>query len=276
MLSLHEVERLRARRCLRQGLRKIRTQAEAAAFINEVGFATLMGVPETQVPNLSAASVNPGWHVDSSKWWWGWKQTLPEKKACFYSKILRGRGTFISWQMFPFFFAVNGDKREYEEEWDAGLMSRDEKRILDLLSSKGPMLTGALRLAFAPRGKSSTAAFHRALASLQLRFRVTVCGGDLSGWSMHRWALAGDWVPRDVMRKARRVSLEKGLEALVLKLLENVVIATPADIAWLFSWPRATAQDTARALTSKGLVIETEVKGLEGRYLALAPLKSSG
>jgi hypothetical protein len=276
MLSLREVERLRAQRCLRQGKRKVRTQAEAADFINEVGFATLMGVPEMQVPDLSAASVNPGWHVDSSKWWWGWKQTLPGKKACFYAKILRGRGTFISWQMFPYFFAVNGDKGPYEEEWTAGLVSRDEKRILDILSSKGPMLTDALRLAFGPRGKSNTAAFHRALGGLQSRFRVTVCGGDLSGWSMHRWALVEDWAPRHVMRKARRASLAEALEALVLRLLENVVIAAPADIAWLFSWPRATAQDTARSLISKGLVVETKVKGLEGRYLALARAKSSG
>jgi len=276
MLSLREVERLRARRCVLQGRRKIRTEEQAAAFINDVGFATLLGVPNMQLPDLSAASVNPGWHVDSSKWWWGWKQTLPGKKACYYAKILKHRGTFVSWQMFPFFFAVYGSRRPYQEEWDAGLLSRDEKTILDLLSKGGPMLTDDLRAAFAPRGKKNTAAFHRALGNLQSSFRVTVSGGDLSGWSMHRWALVEEWVPKRVMRKALKVSVTEGMEALALKLLENIIIATPADIAWLFSWARATAHDTARSLISKGLAREVEVKGLDGRYLALPRLKISG
>lgn len=276
MLAIKDVERIRARRYRRSGVRKIRTAEQAVRFIDEMGFVTIMGVPEYDLPDLAGASVNPGWHVDSAKWWWGWKQTLPERKRCYYAKILRRRGTFISWEMFPNFFAVYSSGRSYEDDWAAGLLDRDEKRILDLLAERGPMLTRDLRAAFAPRGKNHTAAFHRALGSLQVSFRIAVAGGDLSGWSMHRWAVVEQWVPRRYLQKARRTDAEVARRALIMKLLDVAIISTPEDIAWLFSWDRARTREAVRRLIGEGRIIETSVKGLEGLYLALADRKSSG
>lgn len=276
MLSIDRVERLRARKFRRRGVRKVRTAQEAVRFIDEMGFVTIMGLPEFDWPDLASASVNPGWHVDSEKWWWGWKQTLPGSKRCYYAKVLRGRGTFISWEMFPHFFAVYGSRRSHEEDWAAGLMDRDEKRILDLLAGRGPMLTRHLRAAFAPRGKKHTAAFHRALGNLQASFRVTVAGGDLSGWSMHRWHIVERWVPERHLARARMMDAESAREALVLKVLENAIISTPQDVAWLFSWDRHRTSDLVQRLIGQGRVVEVEVKGLDGHYLALPERKSSG
>ena len=72
----------------------------------------------------------PGAHPKAA-WWWAWKQTLPGRKACYYAKILRGRGTFISWRYFPYFDAAYSTGRDIEDDYRLGLVPRADKRVMD-------------------------------------------------------------------------------------------------------------------------------------------------
>ena len=246
--------------------RRVRTEAEALAFIAEVGFLPLMNLAEVDLPSLHASN-DPGRSFAQMNWW-DWKETLPEKKACYYAKVLRGRGTFISWKFFPCFCRLYGRSSSYEEDFRQGLLSRQEKRVLDLLSERGPLRTRELRLLFGEPSRANTRALHRALASLQRSFRVTVCGGDLEGWSHHRWDLVERYVPWQRLRAAWSLKPAEARQRLAHKLVQTAVISTAADIAWLFGWPRPSAEETIAELLSAGRLIRVEVQGLEGEYVA--------
>jgi len=152
-ITFEQLETLRARNFRLLPELRISTDEEALQFIREVGFA-LLWVSKDQflVPSLSNAYATgrEGWG------WWEWKQVLPEKKACYYAKVLRHKGTFVSWEYFPYFYAVFANQRSYEEEWQDGLLNPVQKRVLDILSKQGPLMTRELRLAYGPPGKINT------------------------------------------------------------------------------------------------------------------------
>jgi len=272
ILTLTQLEQRRARNFRRCDGRRVRTEDEALAFINEAGFVSLMGLAETEFPSLQMADDREDWsdyqqRTLKAQWWWAWKQTLPGRKACYYAKILRGRGTFISWRMFPYFHAAYATGRDIEDDYRLGLVPRADKRVMDLLAERGPMDTHALRLAFAPRSRENTRQLERALARLQASFRVCCAGGSLEGWTLHRWAVVERWVPPRVMARASSLGREQAMAEIVVRYLRTVVAASPADIAWLFGWERGLVQRLVHALLAAGRLREAEIEGLEGRFL---------
>ena len=262
-ITLTQLESLRARNFhIAPGLR-IKDEQQALDFIEQAGFLFLwLSDPSLNLPSLSKAYVSA-----KGDWgWWEWKQTLPERKACFYAKVLRHKGTFISWSLFPCFYAIYAPHLSYEEEWQAGLLPRPHKRVLEILREQGPLQTKELRLAFGPPRKENTRIVKRALEELQAAFRVSPAGGDTEGWSHHRWELVERWAPGGALRKGRAMEVTKAGAAIVAQYLKNVGVSTLADICWLFSWSRGTAEEFIAAL--KG-VSEVEIEDLEGSYITL-------
>jgi hypothetical protein len=261
LLSLAQVKRQRAELWRTARGRWVRREAEALEFINRLGFVMLMTPSGADLPSLHAAC--------GHDWgrWWDWKQTLPEQKLCCYTHLLRRRGTFISWEWLPRFLAVYRSLRSCDEEYRLGLMDRREKRILDLLSERGRLLTRELRLAYAPPSKRATRELKHHLLYLQLNFRIVPAGGDTEGWSHHRWDLAERWVPRRILSAARRIPRERAQQDLAQRLVEITVFSTPADIAWAFGWPRAEAERAVEALLARGRLLLGQVKGVDGEVL---------
>ena len=210
-LTLDRLGRLRAYNFRQVSGRHVRTEAKALEFINEVGFLSLIDLAGTQLPSLQMADDRDDWadyktRTLKARWWWAWKQTLPGRKACYYAKILRGRGTFISWRYFPYFYAAYASGRDVETDYRLGLVPRSDKRIMDLLLERGPMDTRSLRLAYAPPSKENTRQLERALARLQAAFRICCAGGSLKGWTLHRWAVVENWAPRrTLLRKSEKL-----------------------------------------------------------------------
>jgi len=247
---------------------RVGTEKEALDFIGEAGFALLwVSGEQLNLPSLSGA-----YPPKRKDWgWWNWKQTLPEKKACYYAKILRHKGTFISWDFFPCFYAVYAARRSYQEEWRAGLLDRVHKRLLEILTGAGPMMMKELRLAYGPPGKENTRRVLRALQELQKAFRVCPSGGDTEGWSHHRWDLVERWVPAAYLRKGRALDPQKAGAAIIARFLEVAGVASVGEICWLFSWSRETAEGFLGLV--KGLV-EVEIEGIKGKFLTRKGLSS--
>lgn len=230
---------------------------------------SLMEIAGSTLPDLASACVRPNWSRDYREWWWGWKQTLPEKRLCYYARIIRRRGTFISWEMLPNFLAVFGSSEHYECRYRAGLLGQGEKRVLDILAQHGPMLTHHLRAAFAPPGHRRTLEFHRAMASLQSDFLVAVSGGSMEGWTVHRWDLAAKVTPRGCLKRASRLDRRQGLQALILRLVRNTIVSSVGDISWTFSLDRGEVREFVGTLLEAGRILEVEVDGLDGKWLTL-------
>jgi len=261
-LAALEAYRARSFRLL-SGLR-VSSEEQALDFIRQAGFLFFwVSGEQLNLPSLSGAY--PPRRKDWA--WWDWKQTLPEKKACYYAKILRHKGTFLSWDIFPCFYAVYANRLPYEEEWQAGLLDRTHKRLLDILAEQGPLMSRELRLAYAPPGKENTRRVKRALEELQAVFRICPSGGDTEGWTHHRWELVERWVPPAYLRKGRAMEPEKAGAAIIARFLRTIGVSTPGEICWLFSWGRRQTEDFLRLV--HGLT-EVEIENLRGRFLSLS------
>jgi len=265
-IPLPALETYRARSFrLLPGLRVSREE-QALEFIQQTGFLLLwVSGKQLNLPSLSGAY--PPRRKDWA--WWNWKQALPERKACYYAKILRHKGTFLSWDIFPCFYAVYASRLPYEEEWWAGLLDRTHKRLLDILAEQGPLMSRELRLAYAPPGKDNTRRVKRALEELQAVFRVCPSGGDTEGFSHHRWELVERWVPPAYLRKGCTLEPEKAGAAIIACFLRTVGVSTPGEISWLFSWSR---ERTQAFLASLHGLVEVEIESLPGPFLALRPV----
>lgn len=244
---------------------RVGTEEAALDFVNESGFVLLWtSGGQLNYPSLSAA------YPPGGSWgWWDWKQLLPARKACYYAKVLRHKGTFISWDYLPCFYAVYSPRRSYEDEWQDGVLDRSHKRVLDILAHQGPLMTKELRLAFGPPGKANTRLVKRALEELQRVFRVCPAGGDTEGWSHHCWDLVDRWVPLRSLRRGQELDIEAAGGAIIARYLRTVGAASVGEIAWLFGWDHPTVRAFLGEV--RGLV-EATLEGLPGTALTLRPV----
>lgn len=255
-VSVEEIARLRAHRWRTAPRRRIAGERGALRFVCELGFVLLMPISGAELPSMHAAT--------RREWaWWDWKQTLPEKRACYYGKLIRRRGTFVSWDWFPLFYAAYADPRPYQRQYREGLLDRTEKQVLDLLEEGGPMMTREVRLACGARGKEDTRRVKSALVELQGRFLIAAVGGDTEGWSHHRWDLVERWAPASALIEAKRVPREEARRRITVQFVANVFAATPADIAWALGWERREAAAMCDEMLSKSALQRAELPELE-------------
>jgi hypothetical protein len=211
----------------------LRNERDAERFVIDLGFVLLMPIRGAELASMRTAC--------QRDWvWWDWKQTLPARKACYYAKLIRNRGTFVSWELFPAFYAAYADARSYAQLYRDGLLDSDERRVLDLLAERGSMMTRELRLAFGPRSKANTRRVKAILVELQRRFLITASGGDTSGWSHHEWDLVQRWVPTQPLRATTRLRQCEARRQLVSQFIRNQIATTEADIAWTFGWDKSS------------------------------------
>ena len=264
-LSLEQIERARAHLWRTAPARQIRDERTALRFIRELGFVMLLSVRGSELPSVHDAAGGQ-WGV-----WWDWKQTLPERKACFYSHLLRRRGTFISWQWFPAFYAAYAETKTYRQLFRESLLDRTEKQVLDLLDTRGPLMTRELRLLYAPPSKEHTRRIKQVLVELQRRFLICAAGGSTEGWSHHRWDLVERWVGPELLLTARGLTREQAREQLVHQFVRSSVATTAADTAWLFGWERGEVQRLLARLIAAGRAETVYLSELEGEVVISRP-----
>jgi hypothetical protein len=264
-IALGDIERLRAHRWRTQPSRRIASERGALRLIEELGFVLLVSIGDGEMPSIHGAAGGE-WGV-----WWDWKQTLPERKACYYAKVIRRRGTFISWDWFPRLYAAYADPRPYWRLYRDGLLDRAEKQVLDLLSDHGPMMTRELRLEFGPRSKENTRRVKSILVDLQTRFLITAAGGDTSGWSHHRWDLVERWAPARSLAAAARLSREEARVQIIEQFVANMIATSEADICWTFGWERRQVAALVADLLARGRLQLVHAPELEAELLVSRP-----
>jgi hypothetical protein len=264
-MTLHELTELRKKNFRQTQDARCRSERDALGFINEMGFCALIESVDADLPNLRQASVEPyedPWGETPARIWWDTKQTLPARKACYYAKVMRGRGTFIAWECLPYFYALYATRNDYVDDYRAGILSRNEKRIMDLIAEHPDISSRDLRRKFGPIGKDTTKAMDRAILPLQESFRITVSGGSIEGWSLHNWSLVEDWVPHELLRRARAITPRDALRELLVRYVKISIAASVGDIAWIFRRKRKEVSALACDLVNDGRLHEIEVEGL--------------
>jgi hypothetical protein len=296
-MTKNDVERQRDHNYRRTTARQVRTEEQALAFVNEVGFCFLFRAPHVEAPTLWEAILGGeyheiGHHDYETGLAWNWKDTLVVKKQIFYGKLLKQKPTLISLPLFPYFYALSenyGEPEEYLDDYEAGRLSYAAKCIYEVLLREGAMPTSTLRRQAglagdgdeAPsrppfrgvrRDGASEAArlFDRGLAELQASLKIVKTGiSDANRWKYcYVYDLLPRWLPEQVAAGLRIRSLD-AMQTIIRQYLDVVVVSTPQKIADLFGWPPGRTSQALAALAATG-EIRTGlcVEGLPGEWLA--------
>lgn len=176
MVALHQAEARRRERWRQTPGTRIANPEDAARLIERVGIATLFPA-SPELPNLfhaymgtPEAKTDSG-HDSPSGEVYAWRWALGRREAAFYSVLVRGRPTWVSWPIFPAVLRLCGEARTPDELYDAGILSADAYRVAQALDAAGGVLsTGELRRrAGFPTGKPQRAAYLKAVDELDRR-----------------------------------------------------------------------------------------------------------
>jgi hypothetical protein len=225
----------------------VKTSADAVRFIDHAGFCVLFSVKNVPLASLYYVMSR---HRDV-RWdkyaqlVWKWKDELPKKRRAFYGKYFKGRGTFISLKLLPYFLATHGtaiEPREAEPFYKTGRVSHDALELWLALAKHGPLLTLELRHACKMESQAGNKRFKKAMLELQGLLIVTHSGAEqeTEAWASNRFDLVARVFPRQVA-EARKLSAEDARVAIAVKYKSLYPSAAPAQIARLFGWTKAQA-----------------------------------
>jgi len=242
---------------------RLRSKAEAIAFVNERGFIYFWPIKGITLPSLWAAVAGDrpvaAEHDDPGHVTWGWKDELLDKRQWYYAKVLRGKATLISLDVVPYFYALSenyGDPEyDYLQLYKDGQLSLAAKLIYEALLSEGPLDTVNLRRAVRMTSRSSDTPFERGLTELQRDFKILPVGvAETGAW---RYSFIYELVHRyypDLPEAARLITRKAARQKLMALYLDSVGAATTAEIYRLFQWEMEDILTALRGLVNSGLV----------------------
>ncbi len=274
ILQARRVERYRQRPELR-----VHTEDQALDFLNDVGLCLLFAAKDVELPTLWGALCGedrpvPSHHDDHALGLaWRWKDTLPIAGQVLYGKFLRKRPVFISLDLAPCFYALSpnyGDLAgDFLQDYLDGRLSVEAKQVYEVLLEQGALPTSRLRLEAGLGGKANAGRFDRALAELQMDFRITkVAISDANRWG---YCYVYDLLPRhflQVVEAAEAISGRQARETILLRYLRTVVAATPSDVGKLFGWQPGDVERLVGRLSGEGRMYKgVRIEGLAGEHL---------
>ncbi len=196
---------------------------------------------------------------------YGWRWALGKRDAAFYTALVRGRPTWVSWPLLPAVIRLRGELRPPEELYAAGELSADALRIARALQGTGGALsTGALREAAGfPTGKPQRAAYLKAVAELDTRLLLAkVFSPDEDDLDMGH-ALVAARHPEQVAA-AGRLSREAALERVLRAYLPAAVYAVPAPLARGLKLPERELRAALDCLAEAGAATTAPIPGQKG------------
>lgn len=245
-----EIEDYRDARWRREGTRQVETALAAEHFIEQVGFAACLTDSRRPGPSLYVAvcgrrdAVLPR-HVQKdpeASLTWVLKDEIIARGKVYYAKLARGKATFVSPRMVPYFKAVWGLKRSEEP----ARLGRDARAVLRVLRHEWEMATADLR---AESGVKDRLRFTRAMDELQAAMLVVPSAVTYEPTFTYIWSLALGRFP-DAL--ARRVGRETALREIARCFLAGAGMTVPGELARVTGLSRPHAGRGNRALVAEG------------------------
>ncbi|NLC55470.1 MAG: hypothetical protein GX774_01370 [Armatimonadetes bacterium] len=190
----------------------IRSEEDAVAFVDAVGFCLIDRPERGEFPSLAAAF--PGAPDSVLGRVWFWKDDLHIQRRLYYTRLFAGRPGFISTEWLPLCIAAYGEVAD--ELIFSGRLSHAAREVYQILEREGPLPSREVRRAL------SAEARHRAdsaLADLERRFIITKTGltGRTRGTYGYLLDLAERWVP-EAFSQAGRLRREEATARILARL----------------------------------------------------------
>jgi hypothetical protein len=218
----------------------VRTEEDAVAFVEALGFCTWGPVPGIEFPNLAEQMGETAASVLARTWFW--KDDAHFDRKLYYAKVIRGQPTFIAPEYLPdFVAALAGRGQEVEREplrlFQEGRLSRQARIIFDYLVDHPALPTRELRRGTRLYEKVHATATENALAELQRRFLICKVGltGRTRGTYSYVWDLADRFAP-EAFEDAARTSVAAARARVRSRLTAFGLTPTPTMEQRLFLW----------------------------------------
>lgn len=227
---------------------KVRTIAQAAKYVDQVGFCLLFPAKRVPLPSLWAAvkgrpprnfNLVASWDKDTERLW-GWKDELPRRRLCYFGRYFRGKKSLLSLEFLPCFYRLEenyGVANEHEQLYREGKISAEARALCHALFRHGPQATLELRYALGWTSKAGNRRFKRALGELQERLLIVHWGAkaETHAWESVVYELTARAFPR-VVRGAMKLSAEEARRRIAAQYRKLNPAAKPADFKRLFGW----------------------------------------
>jgi hypothetical protein len=169
------------------------------------------------------------WHTgnpDTDPWEWRIR-VLDERKDIAYAKVFFKKSGYISKEWAPYFLAVRRGNTGFDEEYDAGLVSHNAKRIYETILEYETLPVHAIKQV-AGFDSAEKSAFDRALTELQMKLYLTMCGrqqkvsqkGEQYGWSSTVFTTTETFWGEDVFTQASKVDEKQAIERIKEQILK--------------------------------------------------------
>jgi hypothetical protein len=268
---------IRAERWGQTPATRIAGPEEAAALIGRVGIATLFPA-SPEFADLYAAFVGPGVPTDSghstpSGEVYTWRWELGRREVAFYGAVVRGKPTWVAWDLLPALLRLLGDARPLAAQVADGLLSDDSRRVAEALEGNGGALTtGDLRrLAGFETGRERRAAYLRAIAELDRRLLIGRGFGPPDEPDDHdmRQLLIAPRHP-DAIAAADDLDAETAMRHVLTRYLDGAAFIRPTIFARHLRLEQGSVDRSLAAMTTTGLVERQRPTG-EQHEIYLSP-----
>src|ERR1044071_9659195 len=163
-----EVESYRDRMWRCEPESRVETAVEAEKFVESAGFCATLTESRRPGPSLCVAvcgrrDAHMPRNVQKdpeSRLAWSIKDDVMRRGRCFYGKLIKGRSTFITPRLLPFFNAIWGVSQRLEKK----VLSTDAQAILKIMRREWEMASRDLR---EESGIRERARFDKAMTELQ-------------------------------------------------------------------------------------------------------------
>ena len=221
----------------------IRTLEDARSFVENAGFCLMY--PERSLPLLpsfigayagSTANLPDAIHAFADP------RTQPatelmirllRERSAFEMNLLPGADLIVSAALFPFFYALVGDRNPKavpKVGSQGAAVSPLAATVFEALQSTGPLSKDGLREAVGR--ELSNAALDRALSELWSMLKITRV--DYNEKEGAFWDVLYRWSP-DVVKEGVNISAPEAISGLVSKYLETAVAVSQEDLEQFFS-----------------------------------------
>ena len=272
------VEAWRDRSLRRLPALKVRGERSALQFVNAVGFCFTLshfGLPVASLYVAVCGRRNPRWprrtqHDAEIGLTWNLKDSLPAQRLVHYGKLIRGKPTLVSLDLFPAFCALIREGKgsgDYIVDYRQGRMTRAAVLILEALHERGALATPELRKAVAMHGAERTAEFDRAMAELQRGLWIAKVEEVYDPDFYYRWDLLDNWLP-EPFAASHALSREAAVRRLLAAYLRSAGAAQTRFLASLLGLSLPEVEAGLATLEAGGAIRRGRpIRGLPGLWV---------
>jgi hypothetical protein len=260
-----DLAKIKQKRWLLDRNTKIFRIEEAKEFVERLGLVSALA--NEHLPSLAKAIYTEDLRsrFEESQRLWDFVHILITKKWAYYGRILGDHNTLVSVKLLPCCVRLYPTP-DYDRLYQQKLLSNMAKSIMDLLYSKGPLMTNQIRNGLGISSAPGKRRLTRSLIELQ-RKSLICCSGkvaqDKCRWRFGIWAPTDKWLPPKVKIKARVLGDEEAKRKLVEKYVYTTTTTTAKNIARFFSWPLVEVERITRSMIDRELVSSYNHQGEE-------------